>query len=323
MQRRQNRALTIVDKTIGQSDTTNWHANVSKWRKDFESTVLDAHKVAARLGRRRAGNNRKAFRKDEKLAKAAVKADKEFLDKFEQQLRDGKYGQGAEIDKAAIDRRMFMYLDKARSTANEAFGENSPECPWTRVMLAAEHCSTCPPKAKTYPSWAALKAKGLPADGTDECLTECECIIFRESDGRAGFGSVFSGEVPSLTEDGFAPADTYIAPGKLDYLTTARDKGDKSKLMSMLGFDDSNKADIRDSILKFGSEYPLMPVPATDGLEKYISIGDFEGIEGKKARMQIAWVSDGRRGLRFNTIVVPKKSKLALYEEFLKELEAL
>ena len=42
----------------------------------------------------------------------------------------------------------------------------------------ARHCSTCPPKAKEYPSWAAMVAEaGIPGDGSDECNGRCRCSV--------------------------------------------------------------------------------------------------------------------------------------------------
>lgn len=42
----------------------------------------------------------------------------------------------------------------------------------------ARHCSTCPPKAKDYPSWDAMvAAAGVPGDGSDECDGRCRCSV--------------------------------------------------------------------------------------------------------------------------------------------------
>ena len=42
----------------------------------------------------------------------------------------------------------------------------------------AMHCSTCPPKAKEYPSWEAMVAEaGIPGDGSDECDGRCRCNV--------------------------------------------------------------------------------------------------------------------------------------------------
>jgi len=44
---------------------------------------------------------------------------------------------------------------------------------------AADHCATCPPKAKEYDSWAAMleECGGLPADGSDDCGPGCRCWL--------------------------------------------------------------------------------------------------------------------------------------------------
>jgi hypothetical protein len=48
----------------------------------------------------------------------------------------------------------------------------------------ARHCSTCPPKAKEYLSWAAMVATaGIPGDGSDECDGRCRCSVQILQDG--------------------------------------------------------------------------------------------------------------------------------------------
>ncbi len=44
---------------------------------------------------------------------------------------------------------------------------------------AAAHCTTCPPKAQEYGSWNEMLAftGGLPADGSDDCHSNCRCQI--------------------------------------------------------------------------------------------------------------------------------------------------
>lgn len=44
---------------------------------------------------------------------------------------------------------------------------------------AAAHCTTCPPKAREYGSWNEMLAftGGLPADGSDQCVSNCRCQI--------------------------------------------------------------------------------------------------------------------------------------------------
>ena len=43
----------------------------------------------------------------------------------------------------------------------------------------AQHCATCPPKAREYSSWNEMLALagGLPADGSDDCHSNCRCQI--------------------------------------------------------------------------------------------------------------------------------------------------
>ncbi|MBS1702904.1 MAG: hypothetical protein JST12_14665 [Armatimonadetes bacterium] len=318
MRRRQNRCLNIVDKSIGLRSEGDFEKRLAKWRRDFESALLDAHKKAAELGRRRAGNNRNAPRKDERLAKRVMRGEQAFLDGFEKSIREGAYGEPRSLDTEAIDRRMFMYLDKARATANEAFGENSKPSEWDRIMLAAEHCGTCPPKARRYPNWEAVKAAGIPADGSDECLTKCECVLHRVSDSRIGFATVFEKPKPLMTPEGFVPEDVYLPPGKVKYFVTPREKDDKSNYFKLAGFDQSNINELRDAILKFGKEFKLMEVERSKNGRRFISIGRILGPNGESIRIQATWQFDGRRGLKLTTMFMPRKGVVKVYEEWLK-----
>lgn len=43
----------------------------------------------------------------------------------------------------------------------------------------SKHCVTCPPKAGEYSSWDEMLAftSGLPADGSDQCHSNCNCSL--------------------------------------------------------------------------------------------------------------------------------------------------
>lgn len=319
LRRRQTKALDIVDATVQRKEFEDWEAQVRKWREEFEKLLLDAHTTAAKLGRNRAGNFRNAPRKDEKLAKAAVKADRPFLDKFEQDLLDLRYGQSNSFDTAAVDRRMFMYLDKARATATDAFGSNSKPGKWERIMMAAEHCSTCPGKARTYDSWEELKAAGLPADGSDACVTNCECIVVRLEDGRVGFGSVFEAKKPALAEDGTAADGFYLPPAKVRHFLTLKTENDKSGLVKLAGFSLENQREFVNALREFGSKYKLRALEPGKRVKRYESIGELVGPNGEKLRIAVKWNEDGRRGLKLSTIVLPKRKQIADYEAFLSQ----
>lgn len=57
--------------------------------------------------------------------------------------------------------------------------QKGEDIPVRRVLDdMAEHCETCPPKAREYPNWETLEATaGLPADGSDACGPNCRCYI--------------------------------------------------------------------------------------------------------------------------------------------------
>ena len=48
----------------------------------------------------------------------------------------------------------------------------------------ADHCETCPPKAREYESWSAMVAEvGIPGDGQDQCDGNCRCGVDAKIDG--------------------------------------------------------------------------------------------------------------------------------------------
>ena len=53
----------------------------------------------------------------------------------------------------------------------------------------AQHCSTCPGKAKIYDNWETMISQaGLPGDGSDQCHSNCRCIItIEDSPGSGNF----------------------------------------------------------------------------------------------------------------------------------------
>ena len=61
------------------------------------------------------------------------------------------------------------------------FGPQAPKEVAVRRLLdpGAAHCATCPPKAREYSSWDEMLAYcgGLPADGSDDCRSNCRCAI--------------------------------------------------------------------------------------------------------------------------------------------------
>jgi hypothetical protein len=70
----------------------------------------------------------------------------------------------------------------------KVFGNQAKnEVPVRRILdPSAQHCSTCPPKAREYSSWNEMLAYcgGLPADGSDDCHSNCRCTIEVYSDGH-------------------------------------------------------------------------------------------------------------------------------------------
>jgi len=60
-----------------------------------------------------------------------------------------------------------------------AFKRDKPQRVRRSLGSVTTHCDTCPPKAREYASWDDMLAYcgGLPADGSDDCHSNCRCLI--------------------------------------------------------------------------------------------------------------------------------------------------
>lgn len=60
----------------------------------------------------------------------------------------------------------------------------------------AEHCETCPRKEGTYNSWEDMLAVtgGVPADGSDDCQSNCRCRLQFEDPETGLWRSAFPDE---------------------------------------------------------------------------------------------------------------------------------
>jgi hypothetical protein len=65
----------------------------------------------------------------------------------------------------------------------------------------ADHCATCPPKARIYRSFEEMESvAGIPGDGSDDCLSNCRCTIEIEtSPGSGDFSDTFGSGPTSFT----------------------------------------------------------------------------------------------------------------------------
>jgi len=102
-------------------------------------------------------------------------------------LADGlTLGQLAAVRQPAWEARTSLYagafwtaiwVGLGVSLINRLMADNQP----VRRFLdpGAEHCPTCPPKAREYASWNEMLGftGGLPADGSDDCQSNCRCQI--------------------------------------------------------------------------------------------------------------------------------------------------
>ena len=103
-------------------------------------------------------------------------------------LKYGRQKEAADLIEHTIlslDWRIPLYGGTYWEMINAAIGmrlteRGAEEGPPVRRVLdpLAQHCATCPPKAKEYPSWDAMVAEaGIPGDGSDECNGRCRCHV--------------------------------------------------------------------------------------------------------------------------------------------------
>ena len=87
---------------------------------------------------------------------------------------------------AAWESRVGLYAGSYWTSiwlgAEEALREtlDTDTVPVRRLLdPGAQHCNTCPGKALEYGSWNEMLAwaGGLPADGSDDCRSNCRCQI--------------------------------------------------------------------------------------------------------------------------------------------------
>lgn len=88
--------------------------------------------------------------------------------------------------------RIRLYAGTFWQAIWEGVGDRLSQEPKTlrvrRVLNpAADHCKTCPAKAKIYDSYATMVAEvGVPGDGSDDCGSNCRCTLEVETEPGSG-----------------------------------------------------------------------------------------------------------------------------------------
>lgn len=173
----------VTDLVLGPADITRFF-------DDFYTELLDAHATAWGQGRGRAGDLSQDLN-DFLRGRQFADAETEWLERFEQQLREG-WGQDENgnwlPDK--IKNRTDLYTLKVRGTANKAFVETSdPDTEFDWVLGGAErHCNQCPEIAQLSP-FTIDTLFTTPGAGATPCGGRCKCHLERD-DGITGFKPV-------------------------------------------------------------------------------------------------------------------------------------
>lgn len=157
-----------------------------KFIERFAALLLRAHARAAAYGRQHAGDPRALNEGDRALAATIMKNQAEYLQRFLQDIKDGRYTDPEGIPRVRLLwNRMDLYIDRLVGTTHQAFVyADVDHLFWWRLGMA-EHCEDCPRIAAASP-YRGHQLPAFPGDGTTQCRTQCHCYLERE-DGRVSF----------------------------------------------------------------------------------------------------------------------------------------
>lgn len=151
--------------------------------------LLPAHRRAAYLGRRLAGETRGAAAGatlppnsiDEDLGWAQAEGQRPFLREFVADLGNGEYGRGEDFRVAMVIRRAELYALRLAGTANEGWALNlatDMTVRWVDVNDEAE-CPDCLSLAADGP-YLVKDLPTYPGRGDTQCLMNCRCQLVTE-----------------------------------------------------------------------------------------------------------------------------------------------
>lgn len=151
------------------------------WEMRIADILRQAHVNAASFGRQMAGVSGEAPSVlDEIIGRATAETDLEFLKRFADAIRSGKYtGAEQELLRPPIQQRADLYVGRLRGTASDAFVENSPsESLYEWVLIAEDNCEDCQRIAASGP-YTKDTLPARPGNGMTQCLTNCKCVLVR------------------------------------------------------------------------------------------------------------------------------------------------
>lgn len=159
-----------------------------EWYDAFDAILQRGHADAYTLGRQRSGDLTSQDFSDLLKGRAAADEQSKFLQGFLDDIHGGRYRlDDGSLNTRALQVRTRLYASQMRGTANQAFvdaSEDDDEIIWK--LGATEHCPDCIELAALSP-YTKETLFAQPGGGDTECLTNCDCHLFRKRDRLAGF----------------------------------------------------------------------------------------------------------------------------------------
>lgn len=164
------------------------HDRLDALREDFETLLHEQVEAGYHLGVAHApqAKERGRFKQSRNSRQALNRIEDRSYKYFNQYLDDLRDNVAAttQLDFNSLmgrfENRIGMYSSGQWQSVWQGFGDAlDSEAPVTRVLDdLAEHCATCPVKAKTYDNFTAMVDEaGVPGDGSDDCGGNCRCQL--------------------------------------------------------------------------------------------------------------------------------------------------
>lgn len=161
---------------------------IERWADKITALLVDGHSRAWQLGRLHAGDKSPLSDDDRLIGRGIVDNEQQWFEKFISDLEDGRYDlPDGTVNYKAIEARLNLYIGKYRATSAESWveaGDELEEYEW--VLGPEEHCTDCPRIASRSP-YAKDELFAYPGSGDTECLSNCNCVLKRLSDGVESF----------------------------------------------------------------------------------------------------------------------------------------
>lgn len=155
--------------------------SVNELESRFELVLFDGHSRASVIGRNISGDLTPMTGEDRLLASIVLDKDKQYLNKFMNDIREGRYTlEDGVINTIPINQRATMYAAKMRGTMHESFvgaSRNGSLFDW--ILIAEDNCDDCPRIAASSP-YTKSTLPTFPGAGQTQCVTNCKCVLMRD-----------------------------------------------------------------------------------------------------------------------------------------------